>query len=115
MSSAAVPGSDSDPNRHIPSPSIFLDATVLDSSRTSVHLKDVFKTSPESVVAIIFIRHWYCAACQHYIEILSSRISLDDLAKQDAKLIVIGHGEPERIQAYKGELVVCYTRGAASS
>ena len=110
MSSAPIPGSDGDLNRHVPSPSIFLNATVLDSSRTSVPLKDLFERSPRSVLAIIFIRHWYCAACQHYIEILSSRISLDDLAKQNAKLIVIGHGEPERIQAYKGRAVVCCLR-----
>lgn len=91
---------DSDTTLHKPDVSIFTSTDVYESSGSNVQLASFFK--PDSTLAIVLIRHWGCVACQTYIRKLTTEASLDQLNVQNARIIIIGHGDPKLISSYKG-------------
>ncbi|KAK3645634.1 hypothetical protein LTR56_009074 [Elasticomyces elasticus] len=48
---------------------------------------------------IVFIRHFNCGSCQHYVEALTSHKQLT--STPDLKVILIGCGQPSMIEVYK--------------
>lgn len=74
------------------------DSTSADSPETSSSKstrQDVFKV-------VIFIRHFFCGACQDYIESFSKNERvLQGLKEKNARVVVVGHGEKDRIEEYK--------------
>lgn len=89
---------------HRPDVRIFTsnDVTIYDSTGTTVSLASFFK--PNETLAIVLIRHWGCTACQTFVRKLSNEASLDQLQAQQARIIIIGHGDPKLIPVYKGML-----------
>ncbi|KAK4896157.1 hypothetical protein LTR27_006014 [Elasticomyces elasticus] len=50
---------------------------------------------------IVFIRHFNCGSCQHYVEALTAHPKLTPNSTPDLKVILIGCGQPSMIQVYK--------------
>ena len=86
----------------IPKMSVFSSATIYTSEGEAVPFSSLFE--PSSVLVVSFIRHFNCGSCQGYVEALGMRIPLDKLHRYNARLIVIGHGESKRIDAYNSKL-----------
>lgn len=85
---------------HTPDTSIFSSSTVFDKDGSPFQLETLF--TPSSVVVLVFVRHWGCAACAEYIEALSKRLGQDELSKLGANVVVIGHGKHTLIPNYRG-------------
>ncbi|TFK66430.1 hypothetical protein BDN72DRAFT_961750 [Pluteus cervinus] len=54
----------------------------------------------EQKVIVVFIRHFFCGACQAYVEKLAT-VATSDLEATNTKLVVVGCGEWSAIQTYK--------------
>ncbi|TFK66422.1 hypothetical protein BDN72DRAFT_880289 [Pluteus cervinus] len=54
----------------------------------------------EQKVVVVFIRHFFCGACQAYVEKLAT-VATSDLEATNTKLVIVGCGEWSAIQYYK--------------
>jgi len=52
---------------------------------------------------VLFVRHFYCGACQAYLEAITERITMQDYFSipTPTSIIVIGCGQPDLIPQYK--------------
>ncbi|KAK5695395.1 hypothetical protein LTR97_008901 [Elasticomyces elasticus] len=78
------------------------DLEVINASGTKTPFKSLY-TPTESITRhlIVFIRHFNCGSCQHYVEALTAHPKLNTTSTPDLKVILIGCGQPSMIQVYK--------------
>ncbi|KAH7099540.1 AhpC/TSA antioxidant enzyme-domain-containing protein [Auriculariales sp. MPI-PUGE-AT-0066] len=71
--------------------------SVLDQDGNSHLFSSLFA---QQRTVIVLIRHFWCGACQSYVEELA-QIPQTTLEKAGVRLVIIGCGEPVRIREYK--------------
>ncbi|KAK4952652.1 hypothetical protein LTR10_009458 [Elasticomyces elasticus] len=78
------------------------DLEIMDAQGTKHPFKSLY-TPTEGITRhlIVFIRHFNCGSCQHYVEALTTHPKLNTTSTPDLKVILIGCGQPSMIQVYK--------------
>ena len=73
---------------------------VLDQQGESVSFGSLYASQR---TVIVFIRHFWCGACQMYVSELS-QVSKEALDRAGVRLVIVGCGQPVRIPAFKRAL-----------
>ncbi|KAK4051180.1 hypothetical protein OIV83_003002 [Microbotryomycetes sp. JL201] len=83
---------------------------VIDEAGNPVQLGSLVSTNDDKTqrVIVLFIRHFYCGLCMNFLSFLKSRVSPQDLADANVKLIVIGNGDWSMIKGYREMLELPY-------
>ncbi|KAK5683471.1 hypothetical protein LTS10_005004 [Elasticomyces elasticus] len=76
------------------------DLEVMNAQNNKTPFKSLY-TPTENITRhlIVFIRHFNCGSCQHYVEALTAHKQLT--STPDLKVILIGCGQPSIIQVYR--------------
>ncbi|KAF2479521.1 hypothetical protein BDY17DRAFT_257299 [Neohortaea acidophila] len=81
------------------------DIPVYDAEGNAVPFGSLYHpdTTPHQRQLIIFVRHFYCGACQAYVKALVEGISIDDYYSipTPTSIIIIGCGKPDLIPQYR--------------
>ncbi|KAI0749739.1 hypothetical protein C8Q80DRAFT_1218810 [Daedaleopsis nitida] len=72
--------------------------TVIEQNGIRRQFGELFK---DRKTIVIFIRHFWCAACQDYMYSIAKNIDFEALKRANIDLVIIGSGSPAMIKSYR--------------